>query len=199
MVVFDDGTLDSNDKEQLLAVSAGTRVIEKAEADELSLSKLTRYPACLTFRSSNVLFRKLFDLPLAASANLFYVDSDVYFCKPFTGLFTLNEREQDVVFMDNGGESYSVRPWHLIGPKALKLASAINTGIICLRAGCLDLDYVEYLLKQLGHVFENHHLWWAEQTCWAAVAMRLRGFVCDSEQVAVMHANTQAGQRLMKL
>jgi hypothetical protein len=186
IVVLNDGTLDNYDKEQLHSIGIGTRVIDKAEVEELCLSKLARYPTCSAFRSTNILFRKLFDLPLFTSADFFYADSDVYFFKPFVGLFTLNEMEQDVLFMDNGTESYSLRPWHLIGPKAARLASGINTGIICLRAGYLDLDYVEYLLRKLGHVFEQHHTWWAEQTCWAALAMRMRAFVCDPEQVAVM-------------
>ncbi len=195
-VIFDDGTLDSADKDQLKSVSPGTTIVEKAEADELCLRKLSGYPTCVRFRSANVLFRKLFDIPLATSADLFYIDSDIYFFKPFAGLFALDEREQDVVFMDNRVESYSVRPWHIIGSNGLNLASRINTGIICLRRGCLDLDFIEHVLRRWGSVLESHHLWWGEQTCWAALATRLRAYVCDRKQIAIMRSGLELSEEM---
>jgi hypothetical protein len=194
IVAFDDGTLTAADRERLQEVDTALSILGRVEADDLCVSKLMKYPTCLRFRAANILFRKLFDLPLATAEDLYYVDSDIYFLKPFAGLFSLSASQQDALFMDNGRESYSARPWHLLRPKGLKLASRVNTGIICLRTGCLDLDYLEYFLKRWGHGLERHHLWWAEQTCWAAIAQRLRAYMCDSIQIAVMHPALQISE-----
>ncbi len=192
VAIFDDGTLDDSDKDQLRSVGPGTVVVDAREADEKCLDTLKRHPACLKYRRSNLFGRKTLDMPLAAQGDFYYIDSDIYFFRPFRSLFTPDKSREDALFMQDLQEGYSVRPWHLIGPRPLKLASRINSGIICLRAGCYDLDYIEYVLMRWGTTFEKYHGWWADQTCWAALAGRIRTFLYDPEQIPIMQPGLEA-------
>jgi len=186
VVIFNDGTLEPRQKERLLSSSPEVSITEPSEADDACLQKLERFPACRKYRKANPLIRKVIDLPLMAQGDLYYADSDIYFVRRYEGLFEIAASSQDALFMDNAVESYCVAPWHLAGWRPLKLASRINSGIVCLREGCYDLEYVEYLLGRWGGVFARRHIWWADQTCWAALAARLRAFVCAPAQIPVM-------------
>ena len=109
VAIFDDGTLNERDKDQLRDIGSGTTIVGAREADEKSLSILERYPACLKYRQSNLFGRKTLDMPLAAQGNFYYMDSDIYFLRPFRGLFDLDESCADALFMRDIKEAYCVR------------------------------------------------------------------------------------------
>jgi len=179
--IHDDGTLSQASYERLSQALPGVTIIGREEADDHMLPLLRSYRRCSTIRSQHPLFLKLFDLALSGTGHLYYLDSDILFFRPFLGLFDPTY-PLDALFMKDMREGYAVRPWRLKPFGPISLASLINTGIIYCKRSLIDLDFIEYLLRQLSadNVFRTRGQW-AEQTCWAALAERNSSGVLDPD------------------
>ncbi len=172
LVIHEDGTLTDYHRDQLRAIDPGITFIGRAEADERVGGVLARHPRCTAARQTGVLFLKLFDIPLLTAGELAYSDSDVFFCRPYRGLFQV-PADGRTVFMSDVSHAYGVRPWRVwpIGP--LRLSGRVNTGIIVRPARTLNIDHIEWVLEKLASdAAFTRRAYWAEQTCWAAVATR---------------------------
>jgi len=201
----DDGTLTGEDRARLaagLAGRAGSRGLElvpRAEADERMAPLLARHPAARAFRSEHPLGLKLLDVPFLANTGgeegddeLAYCDSDVLFLRPFADLFELPP-SAGALFMSDVQNAYSLRSWHLLRDRRLRLPARVNTGILAFRPRLYDLDLVERYLATPAHRFAPV---WVEQTAWALLGWKAGCRLLDPEAVAVAAAGAPTPSRV---
>lgn len=190
LVIHEDGTLSESGRDALRRALPGAEFVGRAEADAAVLPQLARHPLCLAARSGSPLFLKVFDIALLEPGELRYADSDVLFLRPYAGLFGGAAPAFPALFMADVKEAYAVRPWHLWPVGRVRLASRVNTGLLRTRPGFLDLDLVEWLLGRLGgHPVWERRWYWAEQTCWAALAGRAGCGLWDSRRLVIATAD----------
>lgn len=197
LVVHDDGTLTDEDVERLVKALPVAAVVRRREADGIMQERLGRYPACARARSENVLMLKLFDVALMSDdADVRYCDTDVLFFRATSGLFERTLGRPPAVFMQDSNHAYSARPWHLLGPAAMRLPGYLNSGMFVFRRNQFDLDYLEWLLSReaIWAMFARIPVW-AEQTCWAALAYRAGCGLWDVAHIAVVDADWSLHRR----
>jgi hypothetical protein len=190
--IHDDGSLTAADLERLAVGLGEPAVLARREADERLAELLAGRPAARAFRLANPLALKLLDVPLLAEAEavpllaeaaepLAYCDADVLFLRPFSGLFALPP-EAGALFMHDPQNAYSVRSWHLLRERRLRLAGHVNTGVIACRTRRFDLDLVEWFLARPPYRFAPV---WVEQTCWALLGGQVGCRLLDPAAVSI--------------
>lgn len=186
LVIHDDGTLTIDDRERLVADLPGSTIVSRAEADSIVQPLLERYPGCRAYRERHPLALKLLDIPLLASEELAYCDSDILFLKRFARMFELVGDGYSAIFMRDAQEAYSLRPWHIFPFGKIRIPGHINSGLIFYRTSKYDLDFVEWFLgrPELAGVFRKRPHW-IEQTCWAALGWRAGCRVWSSAQLMI--------------
>ena len=86
--LHDDGSLTDNDREQLLNQLPVHTIISRRQADAIVKERLAHYPYCARYRRHYAYGLKLFDtLFLAPGEDLAFCDTDIFFLRPFSGLF----------------------------------------------------------------------------------------------------------------
>lgn len=177
LVVHEDGTFDEAAHETLAAAIGPFELRSRRDGDAEAEAALAPYPALLAFRRSNPLGLKLFDVALLSPGPLAYVDADILFLRPFTGLFSLPSAYQ-AAFMEDTQNAYSLRSW-IAWSHGVRLGRRINSGLVLLGTD-LDLDALEWLFRVPG--FGRPEVW-AEQTAWAFLAARTAAATVDSSQL----------------
>ena len=192
LIVHEDGTLTDQHSEKLLSLAPSVELVSRSRADSIVLPQLNRYPRCQAARAMGPLFLKLFDISLMSEGNLIYSDSDVYFLRRFTGVF--RPASEEYVFMTDSFNAYSVRPWKIWPFSRIKIGGRVNTGFIVGPSG-IDLDYIEWILDNLvtDTAFVRRP-YWAEQTCWAAIAAQ-QGFRLFNPNQIVIANSTMSGYK----
>lgn len=188
-VVHDDGSLTSEDEAAIRAAIPRSRVLRRRAADEIMAERLARHGHARAFRAGSVWGLKLLDVVLAEDGDCFYVDGDIRFFRPFRGLFcAAGVRGRSVFLRDTVWAAYSVRPWHLLDRRQLRVCAAINTGLTLIDRQLFDLDFVDWFLGQPDwRVIPA----WTEPTCWAALAVRANGHAIDPAQVTNLYPDAQ--------
>jgi hypothetical protein len=186
LVIHEDGSLTEPGRDALRLALPGVEFIDRERADDEVRDRLKGYSRCQAARSINLLFLKIFDVSLLELDDLSYSDSDILFLRPFSGLFGPSIARFPAMFMTDVKQAYAVRPWQLTPVGQVRLAGRVNTGLMRIIPGLLDLDFVEWLLGRIG----GHSVWarrsyWNEQTCWAALAGRTGCGLWDCRQVAM--------------
>ena len=186
LVIHEDGNLTEPSRDALRMTLPEVEFISRKRADEEVGARLKNYPRCRSARAVNMMFLKMFDVSLLEHNELLYCDSDILFLRPFAGLFGPPDPRFPALFMTDAKESYAVRPWHLWPVGRVPMAGRVNAGLMRITPEVLDLDFVEWLLGQLG----GHSVWarrwyWNEQTCWAALAYRSGCGLWDRRQVVM--------------
>jgi hypothetical protein len=191
LVVHEDGSLTDGDRERLGLALPGSRVLRRSDADEQMAERLAGHPHARAFREGSVWGLKLLDVALAEPGDCYYLDGDVRFCRPFRGLFCREAVAGRSIFLrDVVWMAYSVRPWHLLGPRGLRIAEGINTGVTLIDRALYDLDYVDWFLAQPDwRVIPA----WTEPTCWASLALRANGHAIDPRQLPNLYPETRVG------
>ncbi len=189
LVVHEDGSLTAEDRERIAAALPGTRVIARREADEAMRERLAGHAAAQAFRAGSVWGLKLLDVALLEPGDCYYLDGDIRFFRPFRGLFCREALAGGSVFLrDTVWTAYSVRPWHLLDRRGLRVCDAINTGLTLIDRARYDLDFVDWFLQQPDwRVIPA----WTEPTCWAALALRGRGRAVDPEQLPNLYPSAR--------
>jgi len=189
-VIHDDGTLNSEDCDKLVAALPEAIIVRRDEADSLVEPLLARYPKCREYRRQHPLALKLLDMPLLEPNDLAYCDSDVLFLRPYKQLFQWSSTDASAIFMQDIQNAYSLWPWHIYPLGKIRVPRRVNTGLIFFRAAGYDPEFIEWLLgqKQLERVF-NKRTHWIEQTCWAALGWRVGCYVWSRRQFVI--ANPQ--------
>ena len=201
--LVDDGSLSVEDRERFKCVMPGVNFRNRSDIIEESADVLERFPAAFKFARENIFGVKLLALPLLAQgAQLNYIDSDIYFNFPFSGLFMILEDCDAIFLLDDGvpghkvaanpmqrniadrfrhpaGGGYSAGLLRLCAQYRLPLAKNLNAGMYSLRTGVFDLDLAEWFLKK-NNLQRFPHL--VEQTCWALLAGRMRFKYWSPEQ-----------------
>ena len=186
LVVHEDGSLTKTGRDALREALPGVEFIDREQADDEMTSRLRGYSRCLAARAANVFFLKLFDVALMERGELFYSDSDILYLRPFTGLFAAGSDRYRAIFMTDAREAYSIRPWQLRPLGRIRLAGRVNTGLMRVKPGIVDLDFIEWLLKRVvRRSVWARRFYWNEQTCWAALAGRTACGLWDGRQVAM--------------
>ena len=193
LVIHEDGSLTPEDREKLATALPGSRILDRQVADELMAERLSAYPNARAFREGSVWGLKLLDVVLAEPGLCFYLDSDIRFFLPFRGLFADAATRGRCVFLrDTVWQAYSIRPWHLLDQRGLRVASGINTGLTLCDPQVFDLGFVDWFLGQLDwRVIPA----WTEPTCWAALALRADGQAIDPEQVTNLYPSAKVTEQ----
>jgi hypothetical protein len=188
-VVHDDGSLTAADEAAIGAAIPRSRVLRRAEADARMAEHLARHENARTFRAGSVWGLKLLDVVLAEGGDCYYVDGDIRFFRPFRGLFCRAALAGRGVFLrDTEWIAYSVRPWHLMDRRRLRVVEGINTGLVLHDRAEFDLDFVDWFLGQPDwRVIPA----WTEPTCWAALGARHDGHAIDPAQVKNLYPNAR--------
>jgi hypothetical protein len=194
--IHDDGSLTDADRERLRQGLPDCIVVLPENADDAVLPELARYPECSAFRKKSALARKLLDVPLISTEPFVFCDSDVLWQRPFEGLFELPDATTKVVFMRDHQEAYALRPWNLMGRRAVQVPRRVNTGLMLASPAVLDLDFLEWLLALRLPSFSRFPLW-TEQTCWAALGRRAGCRMWDPAQIRVIRNSRCLDQPLV--
>jgi hypothetical protein len=186
LVIHEDGSLTEEDRQQLAQHLPGSRIIDRHEADQRMAERLSAHSHAAAFRASSVWGLKLLDIVLAEPGFCFYIDADIRFFRPFSGLFTSQATHERCVFLrDTVWQAYSIRPWHLLPSRdGLSVASGINSGLTLCDPSVFDLDFIDWFL--------SHTNWrvipaWTEPTCWAALAIRANGYAVHPAQLVNLY------------
>jgi hypothetical protein len=184
-VVHDDGSLTEADEAAIVAAIPRARVLRRAVADALMAERLARHEQARAFRAQSVWGLKLLDVVLAEPGDCYYVDGDVRFFRRFRGLFDRAALAGRCVFLrDTVWIAYSIRPWHLLDRRRLRVAAGLNSGLALVDRAVFDLDFVDWFLGQPDwRVIPA----WTEPTCWAALAARHDGHAIDPKQVTNLY------------
>jgi hypothetical protein len=190
-VVHDDGSLTLEDEAALRAAIPRCRILWRRVADGLMADQLRAHRHAAAFRAGSVWGLKLLDVALAEAGDCYYVDADVRFFRLFTGLFTPSAISSGPVFLrDLVWTAYSIRPWHLLDRRHLRVSAAINTGLTLISRRDYDLDFVDWFLAQSDwRVIPA----WTEPTCWAALAARTQGRTIEPEQLPNVYPGFRLG------
>jgi hypothetical protein len=189
LVIHEDGSLTSEDREKLAKGLPGSRILDRQVADEIMAERLAGYSNARAFREESVFGLKLLDVVLAEPGLCFYLDCDIRFFRPFQGLFCDSATRGRCVFLsETVWQAYSIRPWHLLDQRGLRVASGINTGLTQCDPQVFDLGFVDWFLGQLDwRVIPG----WTEPTCWAALALRADGQAVDPKQLTNLYPSAK--------
>jgi len=189
--LHDDGTLTGLDRERLEAGLGYVRFVSREEADDCVAGLLASRPALRAYRRDHPLALKLIDAVLFGGEELAYCDSDILFLRPFSGLF-----RQGSVFMSDRQNAYSLRSWHLLAHRRLRLPVRVNSGIVVYRTDAYDPDLLEWYLSRPELLFAPV---WVEQTAWALLGWQAGCRLLDPLQVAFPEDGKLAGDGVIAL
>jgi hypothetical protein len=189
--IHDDGSLTPADRARLGAVLDEPLWMLRPEADERMAGLLAGRRAARAFRAANPLAAKLLDATLLGPEELAFCDADVLFLRPFSRLFELPAAVGSL-FMTDPQNAYSVRFWHLLAERRLRLASNVNSGIVVFRRPAFDLDLLEWFLSRSVALFAPV---WLEQTCWALLGQAAGCFLLDATAIAIPSADSVEADR----
>ena len=192
LLLHTDGSLDKSDIEfalnQFEVPSVSFRDTE--EAKQATLDHLEGKPNCQKLRQESLWGVEFFD-PLFANPSdpiSHYVDADVLFLRPFTGLFDRSVVKDGAVFLrDTEWDAYCLRPWQLIGPGIRPtIVEGITTALVCWDKDAMDWDYLEWFLGQT----KFHRIpEWVLPAAQAGLARRCKAKVVSPLQITNLYPN----------
>jgi hypothetical protein len=177
--LHDDGTLSCDDLRILDRELLGPEIVSRAEADRRAEGALAPYPRCADLRRSNPLALKLIDVGIWGTSGIHYCDSDIFFVRPFQGLFQASST--DSFAMADPQNAYSIRPSHLLLHRWLRLVARLNSGILVLPRSSWRIEDIERILG----LSNLRPAVWVEQTCWAALAQSAGCRLLDPRQFVI--------------
>jgi hypothetical protein len=86
LTVLSDGTLTSEQKERLTRLPH-TRMADDSRLKEDVAARLAAFPLLRKTYAENVYLKKLVDIPILAGQSCCFIDSDILFFRPISGLF----------------------------------------------------------------------------------------------------------------
>ena len=189
-----DGALSQEDKDSIHPELDGTRVtiIDSSENTSRVLDYLQGRPNCQKVRKDSIWGIEFFDPIFAFPEDpiSFYLDADILFIHPFSGLFDRNQVKGGAVFLkDSQWDAYCFRPWQLLaGKKRLQVVKGITTGLVFWDKTAIDWDYLEWFLGE-------HHLHqipeWIMPTAQAGLANRCEAKVICPRQITNLYPNAR--------
>ena len=189
-----DGTLSQKEKDLIQIELNGTIVTisDSSENSSRVLDYLQGRPNCQKVRKNSIWGIEFFD-PLFAYPDdniSFYIDADILFIRPFSGLFDRDKVQNGAVFLkDTQWDSYCFRPWQLIGRgKKPKIVKGITTGLVFWDKTAIDWDYIEWFLGK-NHLHKIAE--WIMPTAQAGLAHRCEAKTICPRQITNLYPNAQ--------
>jgi hypothetical protein len=189
-----DGSLSQEDKDSIHPELDGTRVTitDSSENKSRVLDCLQGRPNCQKVRKDSIWGIEFFDpiFALPEDPISFYLDADILFLRPFSGLFDRDQVQNGAVFLkDTQWDAYSFRPWHMLtGKKKPQVVEGITTGLVFWDKSAIDWDYLEWFLGE-------HHLHqiseWIMPTAQAGLANRCEAKVICPRQLTNLYPNAR--------
>ena len=193
LLLHSDGTLTGNDSELIHSKLGKTcSLINSNDSKDTTLDALVGRPNCQKLRKESIWGIEFFD-PLFANPNdhiSFYLDADILFIQPFSGLFDRSQTEGGAVFLeDTQWDAYCFRPWSLLGlGKKPEVVKGITTGLVFWDKRALDWDYLEWFL---GASYLHKIPEWIMPTAQAGLANRCNAKTVCSNQITNLYPNAQ--------
>ena len=191
LLIHEDGSLQEIDREETKKQFANQAFFSNPEESrERTLDQLAGRPNCQTIRQHSLWGIEFFD-PLFAHADdpiSFYLDADILFLRPFSGLFDSTAIQGGALFLqDNQWDAYSLRPWHLLsfGRRPI-IVRGITTAIVCWDKRVIDWEYLEWFLGQ----FKFHSIpQWVMPTAQAGLASLCQSKIISPNQLPNLYPN----------
>jgi hypothetical protein len=187
-----DGTLNKKDMESVLN-HFGTQPVrfhDTEKAKQVTLDHLEGHPNCQKLRQKSLWGIEFFD-PLFSNPSepiSYYVDADILFLRPFSGLFDSSVVKGGAVFLrDTQWDAYSLRPWQLFGPGIRPtIVEGITTALVCWDKRAIDWDYLEWFISQTKfHCIPD----WVLPTAQAGLARRCKAKIVAPVQLTNLYPN----------
>jgi hypothetical protein len=180
-----DGSLSQEDKDFIHCELDGRMVtiIDSSENKNRVLDSLQGRPNCQKVRKDSIWGIEFFDPIFAFPEHpiSFYLDADILFLRPFSGLFDREQVKNGAVFLkDTQWDAYSFRPWQMLtGKSKAQAVQGITTGLVFWDKSAIDWDYLEWFLGEdrLHQIPE-----WIMPTAQAGLAHR-----CDAKTISPRH------------
>ena len=189
-----DGSLSQEDKDFIHSELDGTKVAitDCSENANRVLDSLQGKPNCQKVRKDSIWGIEFFD-PIYAFPEdpiSFYLDADILFLRPFSGLFDREQVKYGAVFLkDTQWDAYSFRPLQmLIGKNKPQVVGGITTGLVFWDKMVIDWDYLEWFLgeNRLHKIPE-----WIMPTAQAGLANRCEAKTICPRQLPNLYPNAK--------
>ena len=189
-----DGSLTQEDKDSIHAELTGTTITitDSSENSSHVLDYLQGRPNCQKVRKDSIWGIEFFD-PIYAFPKdpiSFYLDADILFLRPFSGLFDRNQVENGGIFLkDSQWDAYCFRPWQmLLGKNKPQAVKGITTGLVFWDKTAIDWDYLEWFLGE-NHLHKISE--WIMPTAQAGLANRCEAKTISPRQIPNLYPNAQ--------
>ena len=189
-----DGSLSQEDKDFIHTELNGTKVAITDSSENASrvLDYLQGRPNCQKFRKDSIWGIEFFDpiYKFPKDPISFYLDADILFLRPFSGLFDRNQVKNGAVFLkDTQWDAYSFRPLQmLIGKNKPQVVKGITTGLVFWDKTAIDWDYIEWFLGE-NHLHQIPE--WIMPTAQAGLATRCESKTISPKQIKNLYPNAQ--------
>ncbi len=160
--IFTDGTIENIPITTQSAYLVSITNHSLAERNDFIHQFIKSFPVLAKFRQENVLSYKIIDIPYFMQSPYLYIDSDIFFMRPFS----IDNTFTHPVCMHDTKNAYVVSPFEIKPMGKFSIKSCINTGILYLPNG-VDFAVLESMAKKLFWKEERMQHAWAEQTLFA--------------------------------
>lgn len=197
-----DSTLTKENKDFIHEKLDGTiiTISDSSENSSQAMDGLQGRPNCQKVRNDSFWGIEFFD-PIFAFPDdpiSFYLDADILFLRPFSGLFDRNQVKGGAIFLkDSQWDAYCFRPWHMLNSKKRpQVVRGITTGLVFWDKTAIDWDYLEWFLGE-NHLHQIPE--WIMPTAQAGLATRCNSKTVDSSQILNMYPNAKVEEETFGL
>ena len=191
LLLHNDGSLDNSDKDLIeTTLSNQISFADPKETEVQTMDRLQGLPNCQSFRKKSLWGIEFFDPLFTDPTNpiSFYIDADILFLRPFSGLFDSTKVQGGALFLqDTQWDAYCLRPRHLLGfGRRPIIVQGITTAIVCWDKRVIDWEYLEWFLGQ----FKFHSIpEWVMPTAQAGLASLCQSKVVSPTQLRNLYPN----------
>ncbi|WP_030008240.1 hypothetical protein, partial [Picosynechococcus sp. NKBG042902] len=153
LCIHDDGTLNDQDKLEILKHFPNARLIERTMADREIYQKLQSYPSALKMRENNPFSLKVFDFTYFSNTDkILFIDSDIlFFAKPTDLIERINNSNYKLnTFNKDWNYGYSPDIEKIAKYINFELIPYINTGLGLIHKISMSFEKLEHFLSIPG-------------------------------------------------
>jgi len=192
-----DGSLSQESKDSIQLSMDGTTVnITESTVNTIRvLDCLQGRPNCQNVRKNSIWGIEFFDPIFAFPEDpiSFYLDADILFLRPFSGLFDREQVKNGAIFLnDTQWDAYCFRPLQMLtGKKKLQAVKGITTGLVFWDKTVIDWDYLEWFLGEhrLHQIPE-----WIMPTAQAGLANKCEAKTISPRQITNLYPNARINE-----
>jgi hypothetical protein len=189
--LHDDGSLMPEDAARLKAAFPTVRIVGREESDQLAAEGLRALPKCLEFRGVTAMAYKLFDPFLVGREPFLLLDTDILFFNAFENLCDESPGGPALTYMEDVKYSYAMMPLESLWRHELRPIHRLNAGMLFVRAGQIDLGYIEYVLRKYPYLVPIGGV--TEQTMWGLLGSKCGARKWNPRQVSIVTDSFQPG------